>query len=135
MPSSAETDHFSASVVPIVSGEISNRTESSAALTAVEKNPEGNESLANVRRKTERVREPDEKPKSKGNFIEKYREYADVLEAPPEAHEAVAMGLIAAVLNRNGTTILHGAVRVSMDLWTLLISESGFGPEHSGRAR
>lgn len=67
------------------------------------------------------------RPTPKRNFITKYREYADVVEAPPEAHEAVAMALLAAVLNRNGVLIEHGAVPVSMDFWLILISESGFG--------
>ena len=62
-----------------------------------------------------------------GNFITKYREYADVVEAPAEAHEAIAMALIAAVLNRNGVSIQHGAISVPMDFWLILISESGAG--------
>ena len=62
-----------------------------------------------------------------GNFIAKYREYADIVEAPAEAHEAVAMAILAAVLNRNGVSIQHGAVQVPMDFWLILISESGAG--------
>jgi hypothetical protein len=64
---------------------------------------------------------------SNGNFIAKYRDYADVVEAPAEAHEAIAMALIAAVLNRNGVSIQHGAISVPMDFWLILISESGAG--------
>ena len=67
------------------------------------------------------------KPTPKGNFITKYREYADVVEAPADAHEAIAMALIAAVLNRNGISIQHGAITVPMDFWLILISGSGAG--------
>lgn len=67
---------------------------------------------------------PDEKPI---DFIETYADYADVLEAPREMHEAVAEQLVATVLNRNGVTIPHGTLRYSLDLWTLLLSDSGGG--------
>jgi hypothetical protein len=63
----------------------------------------------------------------KGNFIVKYREYADVVEMPVDAHEAIAMALIAAVLNRNGVRIENGAITVPMDFWLILISGRGAG--------
>jgi hypothetical protein len=63
----------------------------------------------------------------RGNFITKYREYADVVEAPADAHEAIAMAILAAVLNRNGVYIQHGAVPIPMDFWVILTSESGAG--------
>jgi len=66
-------------------------------------------------------------PKPTKNFITSYREYADIVEVPAEAHEAVAMAVIAAVLNRNGVEIKHGAIMVPMDFWLILISESGAG--------
>jgi hypothetical protein len=65
--------------------------------------------------------------KREGNLIEKYREYADIVEAPADAHDAIAMAVIAAVLNRNGVAIKHGPLKVPMDFWTILISESGAG--------
>jgi hypothetical protein len=61
------------------------------------------------------------------DFIEAYADYADVLEAPRRMHEVVAMQIVATVLNRNGVVIENGAVRHSLDLWTLLLSGSGFG--------
>jgi hypothetical protein len=60
------------------------------------------------------------------DFISDYVKYADVIEVPPEAHEAVATQLLASVLNPN-VYIQHGAVRVPLDLWLLLLSSSGFG--------
>jgi hypothetical protein len=61
------------------------------------------------------------------DFISSYAEYADVLEAPREMHEAVAIQLIATILNRNGVTIAWGAAQYSLDLWILLLSGSGGG--------
>jgi len=69
----------------------------------------------------------DEAPPQDSDFIETYARYADVLEAPREAHEWVATQLIATILNRNGVTIPHGALTYSLDLWLLLLSGSGFG--------
>lgn len=60
------------------------------------------------------------------DFITKYVKYADVLEAPAAAHEAVALVLLAAVLNPN-VYIQYGALRLSIDLWVALLSPSGFG--------
>lgn len=42
-----------------------------------------------------------------------------------DAHEAIAMALIAGVLNHNGVYIEHGAVPIPMDFWLILLSESG----------
>jgi hypothetical protein len=67
------------------------------------------------------------KPTPKGNFITKYQEYADVVEVPADAHEAIAMAILAAVLNRNDVYIQHGAVPIPMDFWLILMSESGAG--------
>ncbi len=61
------------------------------------------------------------------DFIRTYAQYADVLEAPQEMHELVAMQLIATVLNMNNVTIPHGVLRYPLDLWLVLLSESGFG--------
>jgi hypothetical protein len=61
------------------------------------------------------------------DFISRYADYADILEAPREMHEIVAMQLIATILNRNGVTIPLGSVTIPMDLWVLLLSGSGFG--------
>lgn len=61
------------------------------------------------------------------DFIETYAQYADVLEAPREMHEAVAEMLVATVLNSNGVTVPHGALTYPLDLWTLLLSGSGGG--------
>jgi hypothetical protein len=60
------------------------------------------------------------------DFIRTYIQYADVIEAPPEAHEAVGIQLLAAALNPN-VCIQHGGIRVPLDVWLLLLSESGFG--------
>jgi hypothetical protein len=60
------------------------------------------------------------------DFVSAYVEYADVLEAPPEAHEAVATELLSSVLCEN-VIIRHGAIKIPLDLWVLLLSDSGFG--------
>jgi hypothetical protein len=64
--------------------------------------------------------------KATDDFISTYVKYADVLEAPPEAHEAVATELIASALCEK-VLIKHGAVKIPLDLWLLLLSGSGFG--------
>src|SRR5262249_54468482 len=53
--------------------------------------------------------------------------FADILEAPWKMHAAIAIGLVGALLNRNGVTIRHGAARYPLDLWIALLSGSGFG--------
>jgi len=60
------------------------------------------------------------------DFICDYADYADVLEAPRESHEAVAISLLAATLNPR-VKIEHGAQLLSLDLWTLILSGSGLG--------
>jgi len=86
---------------------------------------DGNQPEKGVEKDGENREAPKSRPK--GNFITKYREYADIVEVPADAHEAVAMALLAAVLNRNGVEIMHGAITIPMDLWLILISESGAG--------
>jgi len=68
-----------------------------------------------------------EQPQTIPDFISGYADYADVLEAPRILHEIVAIQLVATALNRNGAVIRLGAVRYSLDLWTLLLSGSGAG--------
>jgi hypothetical protein len=60
------------------------------------------------------------------DFIDTYVRYADVVEAPPEAHEAVAIQMLAAVLNPR-VQIRLGGLRIPLDLWVLLLSPSGLG--------
>lgn len=60
------------------------------------------------------------------DFISSYVKYADVIEAPPEAHEAVAIQLLASVLNPR-VHIQNGALKMPLDLWLLLLSSSGLG--------
>lgn len=60
------------------------------------------------------------------DFIDGYAQYADVLEAPRQMHEAVATQLLATVLNQH-VYIPYGALKISLDLWVLLLSPSGMG--------
>jgi hypothetical protein len=60
------------------------------------------------------------------DFVKEYVTYADIFEAPPEAHEAVALTLISAVANGN-VWIENGGQKLSLDFWTLLLSGSGVG--------
>jgi hypothetical protein len=60
------------------------------------------------------------------DFIKEYVEYADIFEAPPEAHEAVALTAVSAVANGN-VWIQNGGQKISLDNWTLLLSGSGVG--------
>jgi hypothetical protein len=69
---------------------------------------------------------PARAPQAAGGFISDYADYADVLEAPREVHEAVAISLLASVLNPR-VTIEHGGISMTLDLWTLVLSGSGFG--------
>ena len=61
------------------------------------------------------------------DFISSYADYADVLEAPRQAHEWVAVQQLASVLNRNGVCIEVGQIRVPLDLWIVVFSGSGLG--------
>src|SRR5512146_2498146 len=61
------------------------------------------------------------------DFIAAYADYADVLEAPRIMHEVVATQMVATILNRNGVDFYHGALRIALDLWLILLSLSGFG--------
>lgn len=63
---------------------------------------------------------------SNSDFIKDYVKYADVLEAPSEAHEAIALVLLSSVLNR-GVHIEFGALKHSLDMWIALLSPSGLG--------
>jgi hypothetical protein len=60
------------------------------------------------------------------DFIQDYAECADVFEAPRESHEWNACQLIASVLNGK-VFIPWGATTYPLDLWLLLLSESGQG--------
>ncbi len=66
-------------------------------------------------------------PGANTDFTSAYAGHADVLEAPRILHEVAAIQLVASALNRNGVTIPLGALRYSLDLWTLLLSGSGAG--------
>lgn len=61
------------------------------------------------------------------DFISDYANYADVLECPRTVHESVAIQIVASLLNRSGVTISNGAIKLSFDLWMVLLSGSGGG--------
>jgi hypothetical protein len=75
--------------------------------------------------------EPERNPAAsenpRGDFIDVYADYADVLEAPRMMHEVVAIQMIASILNRKGVLIPHGTAPLTLDLWALLLSGSGGG--------
>jgi hypothetical protein len=60
------------------------------------------------------------------DFIVDYVKYADIFEAPPEAHEAVALTALGAALNKN-VSIKNGGQHLTLDFWTMLLSGSGVG--------
>ena len=60
------------------------------------------------------------------DFIRSYVDYADIIEAPREAHEVVAMQMLATVLNPR-VHIQLGGLAIPLDLWVLLLSPSGLG--------
>lgn len=62
----------------------------------------------------------------RADFIVNYTRYADIFEAPSEAHEVVATTLISAVVNGN-VWIENGGQSLTLDFWTLLLSGSGVG--------
>jgi hypothetical protein len=61
------------------------------------------------------------------SFIEQYVIYADRFEIPAKMHEATAIQLIASILNKNGVGIVGADGIIPLDLWMLLLSESGGG--------
>src|ERR1035441_3323920 len=68
---------------------------------------------------------PDPIP-SVNDFISCYADYADILEAPRGGHEAGALILLAAVLNPR-VSIRYGGLKVTLDLWELVVCERGSG--------
>jgi hypothetical protein len=72
------------------------------------------------------IESPVKSDSTEHDFIEGYVKYADVLEAPSAAHEAIAIALLSAVLNR-AVRIEHGAITTPLDLWIALLSHSGMG--------
>ena len=60
------------------------------------------------------------------DLITNYSKYADIFEAPTQAHDAVIRAVIAAVVNPN-VFIQNGGQKLSLDVWTLLLSPSGLG--------
>ena len=62
-----------------------------------------------------------------GDFISEYTAWADVVELPREVHTAVAIQMIASLLNHNGVKIQHSNFMYPMDLWQLVITPSGGG--------
>jgi hypothetical protein len=69
---------------------------------------------------------PSQTAESMSDYITTYVEYADVIEAPKKAHEAIAIQLLATALNPK-VYIQHGAIKIPLDMWLLLLSDSGFG--------
>lgn len=64
-------------------------------------------------------------------FISNYASWANVIEFPHEVHEAIAIQLIASVLNRRGVTINRGAVKYTMDLWLAILAPASGGKNTS----
>lgn len=62
-----------------------------------------------------------------GDFISTYSWWADIVELPWVLHEAAAIQLVAAILNRNKVFIQNGGIWYPMDLWMALLSRSGGG--------
>lgn len=65
------------------------------------------------------------------DFISTYTSFANVIEFPPEVHEAIALQLIASVLNRRGVTINRGAFHYTMDLWLAILAPASGGKNTS----
>lgn len=61
------------------------------------------------------------------DFISAYVDYAFGTELPAEAHEGVAISLIAALLNTKGMRVMNGAIPYTFDWWHVLVSGSGSG--------
>jgi hypothetical protein len=66
-------------------------------------------------------------PEPSLDFISSYADWADVFEAPRAAHEWIAALLVAAALNGNVFIEWGGGSSIPLDLWVLLLSESGQG--------
>ena len=64
--------------------------------------------------------------KATKDFIKEYVQYADIFEAPPEAHEAVAITTVSAAANGR-VWLENGGQKITLDNWTLLLSGSGVG--------
>jgi hypothetical protein len=62
-----------------------------------------------------------------GDFISTYTKWADVIELPWRMHEAAAIQLVASLLNRHDVHIKNGSIWYPMDLWMVLLSDSGGG--------
>jgi hypothetical protein len=60
------------------------------------------------------------------DFIASYTDFADVFEMPREAHGWLAIQLLASTINGN-VFIPWGGTTYTLDLWVLLLSESGEG--------
>lgn len=78
---------------------------------------------------TPRVTTPwgDRATSSIGDFIEAYATWADRFEIPRAVHEAFAMQLIAALLNRSRVVIDCGGFKLTFDLWMAVLAGSGGG--------
>ncbi len=60
------------------------------------------------------------------DLIDTYVKYADIFEAPPNAHAAAAISAVAGAVNDN-VWIVNGGQVLTLDLWILLLSGSGVG--------
>jgi hypothetical protein len=65
------------------------------------------------------------------DFISDYASWANVIEFPHEVHEAIAIQLVASVLNRRGVTINRGAFKYTMDLWLAILAPASGGKNTS----
>jgi hypothetical protein len=63
---------------------------------------------------------------AQGDFVSDYASWADILEIPREAHEWMALTLLAAATDAR-VNIQYGGTTLTLDLWVLLLSGSGAG--------
>lgn len=77
--------------------------------------------------------QPDAPPRRAHNddFVSNYASWANVIEFPHEVHEAIAIQLIASVLNRRGVTVNRGAFKYTMDLWLAILAPASGGENTS----
>lgn len=61
------------------------------------------------------------------DFISEYTSWADVMEIPREIHASQGIQLVASLLNYNRVFIRHSDFEYPLDLWQLLLTESGGG--------